>query len=189
MISRTRRLVSPLLLLLLSFFVLLRFPLALPGNGPAMQAGSHDSPGSIIVSRKQLLPQPPTLVLIQTLVSPLQVPLGVSPQITWSVSSSSLLSPGPQGSLSFPPLLFGHQPLPPSLWPVVPQGQVGGSWGMEASSISVCQHTATDLPLVELQGSSPFQPPESPSNPIPILYRRPSAAIERAPYPPEQMER
>ena len=71
MISRTRRLVSPLLLLLLlllGFFVLLRFPLALPGNGQAMQAGSHDSPGSIIVSRKQLLPQPPTLVLIQSLL-------------------------------------------------------------------------------------------------------------------------
>ena len=168
MISRTRRLVSPLLLLPLSFFVLLRFPLALPGNGQAMQAGSHDSPGSIIVSRKQLLSQPPTLVLIQTFVSPLQVPLGVSPQITWSVSSSSLLSPGPQGSLSFPPLLFGHQPLPPSLWPVVPQGQVGGSWGMEASSISVCQHTATDTPLVELLSNSPFQPPESPTYPIPI---------------------
>ena len=165
MISRTRRLVSPLLLLLLllSFFVLPRFPLALPGNEPAMQAGSHDSPGSIIVSRKQLLSQPPTLVLIQTLVSPLQVPLGVSPKITWSLSSSSLLSPGPQGSLPFPPLLFGHQPLPPSgQW--FPRGKWGdpGGWNPHPfQSVStqppICHLwncRATPLPTTRV----PYQP-------------------------------
>ena len=115
-----------------------------------------------------------------------QVPLGFSPQISHF--------PAPPRFHLVPKVLSHflrfYSDTSPSLPPASGSpGASGGILGDGTRGPHPFQSVTTQPPIRHLWNCRATPPNRVPSIPIPILYRRPSVGIERAPYPPEAMER